>query len=493
MKLISSVPPILCPMLLKHFSPKQILAYLAKIHHFQTFKSVSMKIHFIAIGGAAMHNLAIALKKKGHTISGSDDEIFDPSRSRLATHGILPDKWGWHPEKINKSLDAVILGMHARKENPELKRAQELGIKIYSYPEFLFEQAKNKKRLVVAGSHGKTSITAMILHVLKRAGVACDYMVGAQLEGFDTMVGFSDDAEFAVFEGDEYLSSPIDRRPKFMWYHPHAAVITGIAWDHANVFPTEDDYIRQFKDFILQIPQGGKLAWYRGDEKLKEIAGLNPNIHSEAYDSLPYRMESGHCFVDTGTGEIPCQLFGAHNMQNMQAARYLCNEAGVSDAVFFDAIQDFKGAAKRLQLLTESDDRAVFLDFAHAPSKVKATTEAMKTPYPGRKLVACLELHTFSSLNAGFLPQYRGSLAAADTAFVYFNPDVVAHKKLPALEKSDIKAAFGTDIEVFTDTGALLAKIKTESVHNSNLLIMTSGNFDGVDIPAFAKEITNEE
>ncbi|HKK68858.1 MAG TPA: Mur ligase family protein, partial [Bacteroidales bacterium] len=370
-----------------------------------------MKIHFIAIGGAAMHNLAIALKEKGYMVSGSDDEVFEPSRSRLKKHGILPEKNGWFPEKIDAGIDAVILGMHARKDNPELKKALDAGVKVYSYPEYLYEQTKYKKRLVIAGSHGKTTITSMVMHVLRKQNIRFDYMVGANIEGFDTMAGLSDEAEIAVFEGDEYLSSPIDPQPKFLWYKPHAAVITGIAWDHANVFPDEHVYTQQFETFINSIMPAGNLYYYQEDKHLPLRVEKNRNsICSQGYSAPEYTTEDERVVVFYDGNKYPVSVFGKHNMENLEAARLLCQDAGVKAEEFYRALEDFKGAARRLQRLAENKNSAVFLDFAHAPSKVKATCRALKEQYPDRKLIACLELHTFSSLNQNFLPQYAGSL-----------------------------------------------------------------------------------
>ncbi len=438
-----------------------------------------------------MHNLAIALKKKGHCVSGSDDDIFEPSRSRLGKHGILPEKTGWHPDKITQKIDAIILGMHARENNPELLRAAHLGINIYSFPEFLYKQTKNKKRLVVAGSHGKTTITSMVMHVMKTQKIKFDYMVGAQIEGFDTMAGLSEDADIAVFEGDEYLSSPLDRRPKFLWYKPHTAVITGIAWDHANVFPTENIYIDQFRDFINSMQDGGKLYVYNNDRILNKIADSNPNIQVIGYDAVHYENIDGNMIVKTKSGEYPLSVFGEHNAQNIEAARLLCKDAGIGDDDYFEALKGFKGAARRMQLLSENENTSVYLDFAHAPSKVKATTKAMKTRYPKRKLVACLELHTFSSLNQQFLPQYAGALSEADQAFVYYNPKVVSQKNLPELNKQFVKQAFDSDVLVFTDVDQIMKKLLNVADKNCTVLIMTSGNMDGCDIKSLANKITD--
>ncbi|MGM0625101.1 MAG: UDP-N-acetylmuramate--L-alanine ligase [Bacteroidota bacterium] len=452
-----------------------------------------MKVHFIAIGGAAMHNLAIALKEKSYSISGSDDEIFEPSRSRLKKHGLLPDIAGWFPEKISKNTDAVILGMHAKKDNPELEKALSLNIPVYSYPEYLYKQTKDKKRLVIAGSHGKTTITSMVMHVLRKKGLDFDYMVGAKIEGFDTMTSLSEDAEIAVFEGDEYLSSPIDMKPKFLWYKPHAAVITGIAWDHANVFPTEQMYVEQFRKFINSIQPGGKLFYYRQDIHIHSLINENANkVSFIPYDALPYTIQNGRVWIQTDRGKFPVSVFGHHNIQNIEAARLICTEAGLDDEFFYKALQDFRGAARRLQLLAENKSTSVYLDFAHAPSKVKATCHAVKEQYPDKKLIACLELHTFSSLSKDFIPQYANSMAAADEACVYFNHSVVKHKNLPALDTKFIEKAFHTPIEVFTDSDALMDELHNKQMDNTVLLIMTSGSFDGRDLQSVAESITRK-
>ncbi|MCT4586544.1 MAG: Mur ligase family protein [Carboxylicivirga sp.] len=450
-----------------------------------------MRVHFIAIGGSAMHNLAIALHLKGFNVSGSDDEIFEPSKSRLDKHGLLPKQEGWNPKLISADLDAIILGMHARKDNPELLKAQELGIKIYSYPEYLYEQTKDKKRVVIGGSHGKTTTTAMVMHVLKHLNMDFDYMVGAQLDGFDTMVRLTHEAPIAVFEGDEYLSSPIDLTPKFHWYKPHIAMLTGIAWDHMNVFPTWDGYIDQFRIFADSIIKNGSLIYFDGDGELAKIASTNEDrLNVNAYNTLPYKKENGATSILWENKQYPMLVFGDHNLQNMNGARLVCNELGISDDQFLTAMQSFKGAAKRLQLLAKNQFTNVYLDFAHSPSKLAATTSAMKQQFDNRKLLALMELHTFSSLNKDFLPQYKGTMDTADEAIVFFNPKVLEHKKLPPISKEDVLAAFGrADLRVFTSSEELSAFLKQQCYINKNLLIMTSGNFSGIDIRALANEL----
>lgn len=449
-----------------------------------------MRVHFIAIGGSAMHNLAIALKRKGDEVTGSDDEIFEPSKSRLASNGILPSKIGWNPEAISANIDAIILGMHARVDNPELLRAQELGLKIYSYPEFVYEQTKHKKRIVVGGSHGKTTITSMLLHVMDQLNIETDYLVGALLEGFDCMVQLSD-AEYIVIEGDEYLSSPIDRRPKFHWYAPHVALISGIAWDHINVFPTFDNYVEQFKIFTDKIEPNGSLIYFEEDDSIKEIIPqLRADISSIGYTIPDHELVDGKTFILSEGNRIPLNVFGNHNLQNMLGAKLMLNQIGVSDADFYRAIQSFKGAAKRLELIASNETCNGYKDFAHSPSKLKATVAAVKQQYPDRKLVACMELHTFSSLKKDFLPHYKNCMAEADEALVYFSHDVVKHKKLDPISVEMVKTAFGTEnVTVYTDSDEIVARLRGTTWDNANLLLMSSGNFHGVDLNAFAKEL----
>ncbi|MCW3805269.1 UDP-N-acetylmuramate--L-alanine ligase [Plebeiibacterium marinum] len=450
-----------------------------------------MHIHFIAIGGAAMHNLAIALHLKGYQVTGSDDEIFDPSKSRLQKHGLLPGEFGWFPDKISKEIDVIILGMHARKDNPELLKAQELGLKVYSYPEYLYEQCKDKKRVVIGGSHGKTTITSMIMHVLKELNYKFDYMVGAQIEGFDTMVSLSHDADIAIFEGDEYLSSPIDLRPKFHWYKPDVALLTGIAWDHINVFPTWENYVEQFKIFADSIEKDGSLVWFLLDEELQKIAGsVRADIKSLAYDEILWDIDKGKTTIKFNGKSYPLSIFGSHNLQNLNGARIVCAEIGIPDEKFLEAISTFKGAAKRLQTLKENDQSTIFLDFAHSPSKLEATINAVKQQFPDRELIACMELHTFSSLNKEFLPQYKNTMQNADVGFVYYNPQVVAHKKLPQIEKHEVAHAFATkNVKVFSETEELQSELKKISWNKKNLLFMSSGNFSGIDFKLFSDQL----
>ena len=439
-----------------------------------------------------MHNLALALHHKGYEVSGSDDEVFEPSRSRLEKHGLLPQKIGWHPEKITKDLDAVILGMHARIDNPELAKAKELGLNIYSYPEYIYNQTKDKTRVVIGGSHGKTTITAMILHVLDKVGVDSDYMVGAQLEGFDTMVKLTEEAEVAVLEGDEYLSSPIDRRPKFHLYKPNIALLSGIAWDHVNVFPTFENYVEQFSMFVDLIRKEGKLIYCADDKEVKKVAeDAEGEIELLPYSVPEHTIEEGVTYLLTEDAKVPLKVFGNHNLVNLNGARLVCGSLGVSDNDFYEAIQSFKGASKRLELLAASKYTAVYKDFAHSPSKVSATVNAVKHQFSDRELVACLELHTFSSLSLKFLEEYRESMEAADVAIVYFNPKTLKHKKLPELTEEQVKKAFAReDLEVYTDSQMLKKHLEQLQWKRKNLLMMSSGSYDGVDLNDLADKLT---
>lgn len=438
-----------------------------------------------------MHNLAIALHRKGYVVTGSDDEIFEPSRSRLEKLGLLPAELGWFPDKLTTDVDQVILGMHARADNPELIRAKELGLRVFSYPEYLFEQTRDKKRVVIGGSHGKTTITAMILHVLNYHNMDCDYMVGAQLAGFDTMVRLTEDAPVAVLEGDEYLSSPIDRRPKFHLYRPHIAVISGISWDHINVFPTFENYVEQFSMFIELIEKGGRLIYCVSDPEVKKVAEeTETDVVKIPYSVPEHITENGVTHLLTPEGKVRLKVFGRHNLMNLNAARMVCRALNVTDQRFYEAISSFKGAAKRLELVAEGERTSVFKDFAHSPSKLQATVQAVREQFNERELVACMELHTFSSLNRDFLKEYDGSMNGADVAIVYFNPHTLKHKKLPDITKKEVKKAFGRkDLEVFTDSDELRTYLLGLKWKRRNLLMMSSGTFDGIDLEALGKAV----
>lgn len=455
-----------------------------------------MRVHFIAIGGAAMHNLAIALKLKGFKVSGSDDGIYEPSRSRLQAQGLLPDNEGWFPEKITQELDAIILGMHAKADNPELLKAQELGVPVFSYPEYIYQQSKNKKRVVVGGSHGKTSITSMIMHVLNYHQLDFDYLVGAQLEGFSNMVRLSE-APVIIIEGDEYLASPIDRRPKFHLYKANIGVISGVAWDHINVFPTFDIYKEQFSKFIDTIEEDGTLIFCAEDNTLTEIIKSQKNrnkIKTLPYKALSSEVIAGVTYLNYNSENLKINVFGHHNLMNLNAARLVCLELGLSETQFYEAIGIFKGAAKRLEKLAENDCSVVFKDFAHSPSKLKATIDAVKNQYVDRKLVACLELHTYSSVNKAFLKEYKDSMSNCDVPIVFVDESNLVKKKVECISENEIKAAFNNDdIIFFNDAAKLERYLLTNNKLCNNVLLMSSGNFGGIDLVTLSKKILNNE
>lgn len=443
-----------------------------------------MKVHFIAIGGSAMHNLAIALKLKGYEVSGSDDEIFSPAKERLEKYNILPDNVGWDEKKITKDLDAIILGMHAKEDNPELIKAKQLGLKIYSYPEFLYEMSKDKKRIVIGGSHGKTTTTAMILHAMQHCGIETDYMVGALLEGFEVMVKMTEEAEYMVLEGDEYLTSTLDKRPKFHLYKPDIAIITGIAWDHINVFPTFEIYEEQFQIFADKIEKNGTLIYCNEDENVRRIAeNSRADIEKLPYVAFDYKIEKGNTYIIYKGKEYLIQVFGKHNLMNMYAAMLATEKVGISNEDFLASMQSFKGASKRLELVKKTDSVSVYKDFAHSPSKLKATIEAVKDWFPNRKLVACMELHTFSSLTSEFLQQYKGTMDKADVSMVYYNKHAIELKRLPDLNKQDVYEAFNKqDLKVYTDVKDMLTDLHKIEMKDVCILMMSSGNFDGIDL-----------
>ena len=442
-----------------------------------------MNIHFIAIGGSAMHNLAIALHNKGYQVTGSDDTIHDPSKSRLEKKGLLPKAFGWFPEKITQDIDVIILGMHAKQDNPELLKAQDMGLKIYSYPEFLYEQSKDKTRVVIGGSHGKTTITSMILHVLAYHDREVDYMVGAQLEGFETMVHLTTENEFMVLEGDEYLSSPIDRRPKFHLYKPNIALLSGIAWDHINVFPTFEGYVDQFRIFTDSLTNGGIMVYNEEDAIVKEVVESSTHpIKKYPYSTPTYEIEEGITAIDTPDGMMPLEIFGDHNLHNLAGAKWICQHMGIDEEDFYEAIASFKGASKRLEKIAENSQTVVFKDFAHSPSKVKATTEAVKKQYAQREVIACLELHTYSSLNAEFLSEYQGALDLADKAVVFYSPHAVKIKQLDEVTTAQIGAAFGReDLIIFTNPTEFKAFLFGQNLEQTAVVLMSSGNYGGLD------------
>jgi UDP-N-acetylmuramate: L-alanyl-gamma-D-glutamyl-meso-diaminopimelate ligase len=448
------------------------------------------KIHFIAIGGSVMHNLAIALKQSGHNVSGSDDEIFEPSRSVLSKQGLLPEKDGWFPEKINSNLDAVVLGMHAKKDNPELVKAQQLGLKVYSFPEYIYEQSKEKQRIVIAGSHGKTTITAIIIHVLNYCKRNFDYVVGAKVSGIENTVKLSD-APIIIIEGDEYLSSPLDPTPKFIRYQHHIGLISGIAWDHFNVFPTENDYVKQFDIFADSTPKAGIIIFCEQDA-MTSVIGAKPrhDVLNVPYKAHSHIVENGQVILTDGKKKVPVKIFGSHNLQNLNGAKELLKKIGISTDQFYESIQSFEGAAGRLEKVKENLSTTVYKDFAHAPSKVKATVKAVRELNPSRDLVACFELHTYSSLNKNFIPQYKDSMKAAQIAVVYYNPQKVKDKNFEPLSPEIIQSAFGVPgVKVFDEKIKLEQFLLAQSWENKNLLMMSSGNFGGIDLQKLSEKI----
>lgn len=446
-----------------------------------------------------MHNLALALQQQGHTVTGSDDEVYEPSRTRLQQHALLPAEMGWFPEKITPELSAVIVGMHARKDNPELARAQALQLPIYSYPEFIYRHSTHKQRVVIAGSHGKTTITSMVLHVLNANNRVFDYLVGAQVDGFETMVRLTTDAPVIIIEGDEYASSPLDSQPKFLHYQPHVALISGMAWDHVNLYPTYEEYVDQFELLADAMPKAGILAFDQTDDMLDVIGQKDrPDITKIPYEAHPARTVDGHTYLLTKAGrQIPLLVFGEHNLKNISGAMVICDRLGITDEQFYEAIQSFKGAAQRLEKVsapgvTTHSQRLIYRDFAHAPSKVEATTDAVKAQFPKQRLLAAVELHTFSSLNKSFLGQYKGRLEAADTAVVYFNTHTLAAKRLEPITPEDVKAAFDRpDLQIFTETAALEAFLLTQTRQTDIFLFMSSGTFGGLDLEKLAESLTD--
>lgn len=449
------------------------------------------KYHFIAIGGAVMHNLALALVSKGYEVTGSDDEIYEPSKSRLKKAGILPQEKGWFPEKINNDLDGIILGMHARINNPELIKAQELGLPVYSFPEFIFNQSQEKKRVVIAGSHGKTSITSIILHVLKDLKVDFDYLVGAQIEGFDLMVKLSD-APIIIIEGDEYLTSPLDRRPKFFHYKHDIALLSGIAWDHFNVFPDFEVYKNLFSQLIDMTPKNGELIYCEADPLVQKTAEATTNTATKTpYIAHPAEIIEGKTYLITTAGIVPIYIFGEHNLQNLQGAMNVCRSLGISSDDFYKSIQSFKGASKRQELLAKKGNSHLFRDFAHAPSKLNATVNAVKSQFLETQLIAVQELHTYSSLNKDFLPNYANTMDAADIAVIYLNPEAVALKKLTLMNEQTLREGFKRDdLLLFTDSRLLLEFLLERNYQNTNLLLMSSGNYDNMDLEQIKQKFT---
>ena len=453
-----------------------------------------MKVHFISLGGTVMHSLAIALQKQGHTVTGSDNEFLEPARSRLSEQGLLPDKPGWEPDRIHPGLDAVILGLNTRRRNKEYLKARELGLKIYSFPEYIYEHSKQKKGVVIGGCYGKRPITAIVMHVLKENKVDFDYVVSSRITCFDDLVKLSDEAPFIIIEGDEYLSSPIDRTPKFHRYNPHMTLLSGISWDHMDAYRTFENYKKQFRKFLKIATGGGKVFYYEGDPVLGDVVDKSHwSLLKIPYGEHPYRVEGDRFILESGTGDVPLNIIGRHNMQNISGAQLLCRDLGIDEEMFYKAIKTFMGPEKRQQLLAQGSERSVFLDFAHAPSTVEATIEAFRETYPDQELITCLELHTYSSLNKEYLPLYRHSLDKADKALVYFNPKVVRRKRLPALEPEEVQEYFGKpDLTVFTELDRLTEELANSGSGACVLLLMTSGSFSGLDLQQLARELVKD-
>lgn len=440
------------------------------------------QFHFISIGGAVMHNLALDLQRNGNKVTGSDDEIFEPALSRLRNAGLLPEAVGWFPEKIHAGLDGIILGMHARADNPELLRAKELQLKIWSFPEFIYEHSLNKKRIVIGGSHGKTTSTAMLMHLYQSLGYPFDYMVGSLIDGFETMVKISEDAPLVILEGDEYLTSALNPVPKFHIYKPHLAMLTGIAWDHINVFPTFEIYLEQFRIFLKSLTAGSPVAWYAGDLHLQKLMEEFPNLKSIPYDTHPHLVRNGVTYLIHQSREIPIQFFGSHNLQNLSGVKILAMEAGITEDEFYRAIGSFSGTARRLEKVYESPHQAVYRDFAHSPSKVGATVKAVRELFPHRKLTACFELHTYSSLNRDFLPGYDGTLSPADEKVVFFHPHTFEIKKMQPLSDEEVRSFFGDSVRIMHTASELYDYLKPKIDSAENILLMSSGSFDGLDL-----------
>lgn len=450
------------------------------------------KVHFIAIGGSVMSNLAIALHKNGIKVSGSDDKVYDPAKSALEAAGLLPTSLGWNKNNIDDSLDAVILGMHAKADNPELLKAKALGIKVYSYPDFIYEKSKNKQRVVICGSHGKTTITAMIVHVLKYHKREFDFVIGARINGMDQTIQLSD-APLIIIEGDEYLTSPIDRVPKFLKYHHHIALVSGIAWDHINVYPTLDSYVEQFELLADATPKAGTLIYNEEDDMTSVICKKERfDVKTEPYSTPKHKIKEGQFIIKSEHAKIPLKIFGKHNMQNLNGAKTLLARIGITDDQFYAAIGSFEGTQKRNNLLAQNDTVSIYEDFAHAPSKLKATVDALKELHPERKLTACFELHTFSSLNKAFLKHYKNTFNSPETAIVFINKKNLSQKDLPEISQEEIRKNFHRkDVEVIDNAAELSSLLSNKSWDNEDLIFMSSGNFDGLDIKQLAEKITS--
>ena len=449
------------------------------------------KVHFISIGGSVMHSLAIELKRLNYVVTGSDDVIYEPSKSSLIENDLYPKELGWHESNIKDDLDFVILGMHARSDNPELKLAKHKKIKIYSFPEFVYEYSKNKTRVVIAGSHGKTTIASMVLHVLKNNTINVDYLLGAKIEGLSNSVSLSNENDFIIIEGDEYLSSRIHDTPKFHVYKPNIALISGISWDHVNVFPTFDVYKNQFGVFIDKIVDGGVLIYNDNDLEILDLLKNNQNfIRKIPYSRHNYIAKDNKFFIETDEGILPLKIFGKHNMENLSGAKQVCNLIGLTDDEFYNSILTFKGATNRLQLKEIKLGRSVIIDFAHSPSKLKASIDAVKTNFSG-ELVGVYELHTFSSFHKKFQIHYRGTMDKCDYPIIFIdrsNPKL----KNQDLDEESLKKSFNNlKMKFIFDKDELDNYIMSFEQLNLNLLLMSSGKFGGIDVDRLSKNFCN--
>lgn len=442
-------------------------------------------IHFICVGDSAMYDLALNLQEQGYLITGSDNEIYELSSSTLEQRGLLPAAMGWFPEKITANLTAVIVGMRVRKDNPELLKAQELGLSIFSHPEYVYELSRQKQRVVITGSHGKTTITSIILHVLNYHKREFDYLVGAQPDGFATMTKLTPNAPIIIIEGDEYASSPIDPQPDFLHYKPHIALISGIAWDHVNIYPTWEEYVDQFEHLAEAMPKAGVLIFDESDDMLDVIGQKErPDITKVPYESHPHTIVDGQTFLITKEkAPVPVRIFGEHNMKNIAGAMTVLDVIGITDEQFYQAIPSFKGAEYRLEKVVQRNNRILFRDFAYAPSKVRATTEAVRNQFPDKRVMAIVELHTFSSLNKKFLSQYKGTLDSANIAGVYIDADVLISQQQSHIRPTDFTNAFGrTDLRVLTSPTEMNEFIKNSHDRTDIFLLMSSSNFDNLDL-----------
>jgi len=441
-------------------------------------------VHFIAIGGSVMHNLALALKKMGMRISGSDDEIYEPAAGKLKSGGIEANI-GWQPEKMDASIDLVVLGMHAKADNPELAKAKSLKLPIVSFPDFIRRWSANQQRIVIGGSHGKSSITALAMHVLNQLNKKFDYLIGAEVEGFSLTVSLSD-APIIIIEGDEYLASKLDPVAKFLKYDHHIGLISGIAWDHKNVFPSFEDYTQQFEQFADKTPKAGSIIYNEKDLLAKKIGEKErEDVRKVPYGVHDAVIKNGVTYLKTKDyGEVKISVFGDHNLENIGAVLALVKLLGIEEKAFYQAVQTFTGAKKRLEIVKQQGNDKLFKDYAHSPSKLEATTTALKKQFADSKVVVAYELHTFSSLNKEFIKEYKNTLSKADEAFIFINPHNIKNSHTDDLTTTEIQEAFNnTELTLFTDKHKLVEAMKKAKTTEKNIFaLLSSGNFDGLDI-----------